>query len=527
MRRVWLLLMLCSVIWSAHAERLDLVQKRGTLLVGVKADYPPFGMRNAQGQLVGLEPDLAAELARRLGVQVQLSAVTSANRLQKLEEGAIDVVIATLGDTAARRRIATLLEPHYYASGVTLLTAPDSRLTNWSEARGRKVCATQGAYYNRDMAQRYLLDLQIFNGIRDTRLALRDGRCVAWLYDDLALAALRRDPEWSAYQTPLPSTLVSPWAVAIAAAQADSALARVLSDALAALHREGWLRAAEQRWGLAPSQFLAAEQQRWSQVAADGTLVCQRLADGQWPLSCRDATRLTSTEAQGLQHFGLLLRERTGLDFTFLYDAYDRGQFLRGLGMSIQLMLACIAGSLFLGCLGAVVAHTSWPCLGLFVRSSATIGRMTPPLLLIYIVFFGMGHFIVTRFGWPLDGFFVATACLSLYAGCSTVFALLDASAVLRTCHPGFKLRWCTLLPALRLAYTPIVAILVNVVKATGMASAIAVPELIAVSTALIAENGNPGVMMNVLMLTYFLLVLLVVYLFAVLERRFLRHEPR
>ena len=150
---------------------------------------------------------------------------------------------------------------------------------------------------------------------------------------------------------------------------------------------------------------------------------------------------------------------------------------------------------------------------------------MTPPLLLIYIVFFGLGHFIVTRFGWPLDGFLVASACLSLYAGCSTVFALLDASAVLQQRHPGYQLRWRTLLPALRLAYTPIVAILVNVVKATGMASAIAVPELIYASTALIAENGNRGVMMNVLMLTYFLLVLLVVYLFAVLERRFLRHE--
>ena len=47
-----------------------------------------------------------------------------------------------------------------------------------------RVCATQGAYFNRPMAQRFLLELQVFNGTRDTRLALRDGRCDAWLYDD-------------------------------------------------------------------------------------------------------------------------------------------------------------------------------------------------------------------------------------------------------------------------------------------------------------------------------------------------------
>jgi polar amino acid transport system substrate-binding protein len=77
------------------------------------------------------------------------------------------------------------------------------------------------------------------------------------------------------------------------------------------------------------------------------------------------------------------------------------------------------------------------------------------------------------------------------------------------------------------LAYTPVVAILVNVVKATGMASVIAVPELISASTAIVAEHGNTGVMMNVLMITYFLLVLLVVRLFAALERRVLQRDPR
>jgi polar amino acid transport system substrate-binding protein len=152
---------------------------------------------------------------------------------------------------------------------------------------------------------------------------------------------------------------------------------------------------------------------------------------------------------------------------------------------------------------------------------------MTPPLLLIYVVFFGVGHLVVTRFGWTVDGFLVAAACLSLYAGCSTVFALLDASAVLKERQSGFTLRWNTLLPVLRLAYTPVVAILVNVVKATGMASVIAVPELISASTAIVAEHGNTGVMMNVLMITYFLLVLLVVRLFAALERRVLQRDPR
>ena len=512
---------------EARADRLALIHQRGALIVGVKADYPPFGMRDATGQLVGFEPDLAAELARRLGVALQLIAVTSTNRLQRLEEGAIDVVIATLGDTAQRRRIATLIEPHYYASGVTVLAPPDTRLSGWADLRGRKVCATQGAYFNREMSQRHLLDLQIFSGTRDTRLALRDGRCIAWLYDDTALANFRLDPDWAKYRTPLPSTLLSPWAVAIAAAESGSSLERAIADGIADAHRSGWLIEAERRWGIEPSQFLAEAHRLWTQVDADGRPICARKASGEWPIECRYAERLTATEVSGLRRVGLLVRERTGLDLTFVYDVYDRGLFLRGLWLTIQLLVACVIGSLLVGCAGALVAASGVPWLGGWVRATATLGRMTPPLLLIYVMFFGVGHLVVTRFGWTVDGFLVAAACLSLYAGCSTVFAILDASAVLERRRSRFALRWNTLPQALRLAYTPVVAILVNVVKATGMASVIAVPELISASTAIVAEHGNAGVMMNVLMITYFLLVLLVVRVFAGIERWVLQRDRR
>jgi polar amino acid transport system substrate-binding protein len=511
---------------EALADRLDLIQKRGSLIVGVKSDYPPFGMLDANGRLIGFEPDLAAELARRLGVQVQLVAVSSTNRLQKLEEGAIDVVIATLGDTPQRRQIATLIEPNYYASGVAIVAPPNAHLSSWADLRGKKVCATQGAYFNRPIAQRFLLDLQVFNGTRDTKMALRDGRCVAWLYDDTGIVGLLNDPEWKNYEAPLPSTMISPWAVAIAAQERNSRLERAISDTVADWHRGGWLIETEQRWGIKPSRFLADTRQLWRQTRPDGGPVCARLPDGEWPAECRNKSLLTSTDVGGLQHIGLLIKERTGLNLTILYDAYDRNLFLAGLWMTLQLMAGCIVGSLALGCLGTLVAE-GVPWLRGLVRLSAALGRMTPPLLLIYLVFFGVGHIVVTRYGWTFDGSVIAVFCLSLYTGCAIVYALLEAGALLKEQESGFALGWRGLPRALRLAYAPVIAALVNVVKATGMASAIAVPELISTSTAIVAEQGNASAMMNVLMITYFLLVMGVVQCFNYLERRVLQHDVR
>ncbi|MDS4068353.1 MAG: transporter substrate-binding domain-containing protein [Candidatus Competibacter sp.] len=527
LRAAWVLALI-AILGSreALADRLDLIQKRGALIVGVKSDYPPFGMLDAGGRLIGFEPDLAAELARRLGVRLQLVAVTSTNRLQKLEEGAIDVVIATLGDTPQRRQIATLIEPNYYASGAAVVAPSNAHLSSWADLRGKKVCATQGSYFNRAMAQRFLLDLQVFNGTRDTRMALRDGRCVAWLYDDTGFAGILNDPEWAHYQAPLPSMMISPWAMAIAAPERGSQFERAISDAIADWHRSGWLLETEERWGIKPSRFLADTHELWTRVRADGGPVCARLASGEWPAECRNKLLLTSTDVAGLYHIGLLIKEQTGLNLTILYDAYDRDLFLSGLWMTLQLMVASIAGSLLVGCLGALVAE-GIPWLRGLVRLSAALGRMTPPLLLIYLVFFGVGHIVVTRYGWTFDGSVIAVFCLSIYTGCAIVFALLEACAVLRDQEPGFSLGWRCLPRALRLAYAPVVASLVNVVKATGMASTIAVPELISVSTAIVAEQGNPAVMMNLLMVAYFLLVMGVVRIFNYLERRMHQHDVR
>ncbi|MDG4596831.1 MAG: transporter substrate-binding domain-containing protein [Candidatus Contendobacter sp.] len=511
---------------EALADRFELIQKRGTLIVGVKSDYPPFGMLDANGKLIGFEPDLAADLARRLGVQLQLVAVSSTNRLQKLEEGAIDVVIATLGDTSQRRQIATLVEPNYYASGVAVVASPNAHLSSWADLRGRKVCATQGAYFNRPMAQRFLLDLQVFNGTRDTKMALRDGRCVAWLYDDTGIVGLLSDPEWTNYETPLPSMMISPWAVAIAASEHESKLERAISDAIADWHRNGWLIETEKRWGIKPSRFLADTHQLWIQTHPDGSPVCARLANGEWAAECRNRSLLTSMDVGGLQHIGLLIKEWTGLNLTIFYDAYDSNLFLTGLWRTLQLIVGCIVGSLVLGCLGALVAE-GIPWLRGLVRLSAALGRMTPPLLLIYLIFFGVGHIVVTRYGWTFDGSVIAVFCLSLYTGCAIVDALLEASALLKDQETGLALGWRGLPQALRLAYAPVIAALVNVVKATGMASAIAVPELISASTAIVAEQGNASVMMNVLMITYFLLVMSVVRFFNYLERRLFQHDIR
>ena len=504
------------------SERLALVKQRGSLIVGVKTDYPPFGFLNASGVSEGFEHDLAKDIARRLGVSLTKVTVSGANRLQKLEEGSVDMLLSTTGDTAERRKIVTMVEPNYYASGVTLFMPPEQNINDWSETRGKKVCATQGSYFNRIMAQRYLLELQMFNSARDAKLAVKDRRCIGYLFDNTAIQGDLRLPEWAGFKAPLAPVLNTPWAIAIARREAGSEFERLLGDIVADWHRSGFAIQREKVWGLPASTFLADTHALWKKLDASGKPLCEREASGHWPSVCRNPVFLNSTDTTGLRRLGLWFKENTGLDLSLIYDEYDRARFLLGLGTTVLLMLLCVSGSLLLGVLGALLAEAKVRVISRLIWIASVLGRMTPPLLVMYLLLFGLGSMLMATHGISVSPFAVVVWCLSFYTGSSIMTAFLFAADVKRQANPVFQLRWGNMGELIATSSGHVTAALINVSKATMMASAVAVPELLSVATTIMTENGNVGVMMNVLLLTFLLLIFATVRLLKLLERKLL-----
>ena len=75
------------------------VMSRGKIVVGVKADYKPWGYRNTDGDIVGMEIDMANDVAAKMGVDIELVAVQSSNRMQFLLDSveALRTGLAELG----------------------------------------------------------------------------------------------------------------------------------------------------------------------------------------------------------------------------------------------------------------------------------------------------------------------------------------------------------------------------------------------------------------------------------------------
>ena len=196
-------------------------------MVGVKQDYRPWGFLDESGNIVGLEIDLAKDVARRLDVGIELVPVVASNRMEFLAQGKIDLLIATMGDTAQRREVVGMIEPAYYAGGTNVLAPKSADLSAWQDLKGKDVCAIQGAYYNKRVSQEYEPNLVAFAGIPEATAALQNRNCVAFLYDNTWIESqLAGDPQWADYEMPLATEDLQVWAVAVALDELDGRLRR-------------------------------------------------------------------------------------------------------------------------------------------------------------------------------------------------------------------------------------------------------------------------------------------------------------
>lgn len=256
---------------SADGGRLEEVLDRGTLRVGVLGAFKPWSFPSPDGSMQGIEIDLAQSVADTLGVELEPVVVTSANRMQFLQQGKIDVIIGGMYDTAERREIIGIIEPAYWTSGPTLM-AKEGNVESWEDLDGKPVCAKQGANYNKQVQQDYGPRLIAFAGNTEGKAALRSGKCVAWLYDDASIMADLASGEWDGYEMPVSVLFNNPWASAVPLEELDKPWGVFMTGMAYGWQANGKLLELEKKWEVKPSDWIAEQNKRleWDESYLSG-----------------------------------------------------------------------------------------------------------------------------------------------------------------------------------------------------------------------------------------------------------------
>lgn len=109
---------------SSHPDNLECLHRilvSGQLRVGMTGTQPPLNMKNTKGELIGLDVELARELANAMELELVLVETPFAELLSDLEASKIDLVISSMTITPARNARVAFAGP-YLISGSSLLT---------------------------------------------------------------------------------------------------------------------------------------------------------------------------------------------------------------------------------------------------------------------------------------------------------------------------------------------------------------------------------------------------------------------
>ena len=236
-----------------------------------------------------------------------------------------------------------------------------------------------------------------------------------------------------------------------------------------------------------------------------------------------------------LAETGRALQQRYGINLSILYDGYDTGRFVTGLVTTVELSLIAIVLSIAIGLAGAFLIGSRHAPLRGAVRAYVQFFRNTPPLVQLYFFYFAVGSVLPSISDGhggqmpPISSFAWAVISLSLFAGAFNVeifragIEAVPETTVEAAESLGYDrlqiYRHVTLPLALRVSLPALSNNLVNLVKTTSLAYAIGVPELLYATSQIFSEALNVREMMNVLLVSYFLLVGALVWLMGRWER--------
>ncbi|MBK3745392.1 transporter substrate-binding domain-containing protein [Paraburkholderia aspalathi] len=197
---------------AAYADStMDRIKAKGKLTVGVILSGAPFGFIDPKTQKQkGLNIDLAKELANGLGVELATQTVTPPNRVQFLQQGKVDILLANMQYTEERAKSLGYVPTPYDRMGGAAIGRKDSGIKDWTDLKGKAACVSQGSNYTEPLIVEYAANVKALPSLPESLLALKGGNCDVAVHVSATVGLMLQDrvDEWKDFGILMPTDLI-------------------------------------------------------------------------------------------------------------------------------------------------------------------------------------------------------------------------------------------------------------------------------------------------------------------------------
>ena len=172
--------------------KIEKIQKRGKLIVGVFTDKPPFGFINEKNENDGFDIALAKQFAKDLlgdENKIEFVPVEAASRVPFLQSDKVDIIMANMTVTPDREKVVDFANP-YMKVAIQILGNDKDNIKSLNDLKGKKLIVNKGTTADIFFTKNYPdIELLRFDHNTEAFQALKDGRGVALAHDSLLLYA--------------------------------------------------------------------------------------------------------------------------------------------------------------------------------------------------------------------------------------------------------------------------------------------------------------------------------------------------
>jgi len=218
-------------------EKLNKAQK---ITIGTKFDQPLFGQKGLDGKPVGFDVEMGKAIAAKLGIapdKIEWVETVSQNRESFIEQGRVDLVIATYTINDARKEKVSFAGPYYEAGQALLVNKDDNSITKPEDVKGKKVCSVTGSTPAKTIAEKYGAEVVPAATYTACLEPLRNKQVVAVTTDNVILAGYV-DKEPDAFKLASDETFTKePYGIGLK--KDDTVFRNWINDQLEAFQKDG------------------------------------------------------------------------------------------------------------------------------------------------------------------------------------------------------------------------------------------------------------------------------------------------
>ena len=157
-----------------ESGRLGEIKKRGEIIIGTDATYPPMESLDEQGNFFGMDVDIAKEIASDLGVEAKFKNVIWEEIFGAVKNGEVDMIISAITITKERTEVLAFSDPYFNAGQVIVSTKNKEGIIKGPENLKEYKVGVQAGTTSEEEAKKYAVNPSLVSAYENYDLAKED-----------------------------------------------------------------------------------------------------------------------------------------------------------------------------------------------------------------------------------------------------------------------------------------------------------------------------------------------------------------